>query len=102
MAMGENLGGGSATFFGRGLVPIYLHTKWHLDPCSHLAATDMAENWGLWPFGAGDLGPHLTQCGQGRGLYVHANLRCFILIRPTVWPQYPTLQKGQTDNGLLA
>jgi len=27
-----------------------------------------AENWGLCPFGAGELGPSLTQCGQGRGL----------------------------------
>ena len=28
-----------------------------------------AANWGeLWPFGEGDLGPHLTECGQGRGL----------------------------------
>jgi len=28
-----------------------------------------AENWGeLCPFGEGVLGPHLTQCGQGRGL----------------------------------
>jgi len=27
-----------------------------------------AENWGLCPFWGGDLGPHLTHCGQGRGL----------------------------------
>jgi len=29
-----------------------------------------AENWGgrLCPFEGGELGPHLTQCGQGRGL----------------------------------
>jgi len=26
------------------------------------------ENWGLFSFGGGELGPHLTQCGQGRGL----------------------------------
>jgi len=29
---------------GRG---IYLPTKWHRDPSSRLAPTDMAENWGL-------------------------------------------------------
>jgi len=30
-----------------------------------------AENWvGMCPFGGGELGPHLTQCGQGRGLPV--------------------------------
>jgi len=28
----------------------------------------LAENWGLCPFGEGELGPHLTECGQGRGL----------------------------------
>jgi len=42
--------GGSAPFLGRELGPYlttvawaeaYLHTKWHLDPSSHLAATDM-------------------------------------------------------------
>jgi len=27
-----------------------------------------AENWGLCPFGGGDLGHHRTQCGNGRGL----------------------------------
>jgi len=27
-----------------------------------------AENGGLCPFGGGELGPHLTQCGQGQGL----------------------------------
>jgi len=26
------------------------------------------ENWGWWHFGEGDLGPHLTPCGLGRGL----------------------------------
>jgi len=30
-----------------------------------------AENWGLYPLGEGKLGPHLTQCGQSRGLYLH-------------------------------
>jgi len=27
-----------------------------------------AENWGVVPLAKGDLGPYLTQCGQGRGL----------------------------------
>ena len=27
-----------------------------------------AEGWGLCAFGGGELGPHVTQCGQGRGL----------------------------------
>jgi len=61
----------------RGLPP----TNWHLDPCSHSAATDMGRKLvGLCPFGSlggeggctpleeGELGPSLTQCGQGRVL----------------------------------
>jgi len=28
-----------------------------------------AENWGLYPFGKGELGAHLIQCVQGRGLH---------------------------------
>jgi len=64
---------------------VYLHTKWNLDLCSHLAATDMGRKlaavalWGevagspsnsLWP------GPRPT-C-----------MSSFILIRHAVWPQY--------------
>jgi len=69
--------GGSVPFSGSG-VPIqhkvalaeaYLHTKWHLDPCSHLTATDMAQKLrGCAPSAEGELGSHLTQCRQGRGL----------------------------------
>jgi len=29
-----------------------------------------AENWGLCPFWGRELGLHLTQCGQGPGLYL--------------------------------
>ena len=43
-----------------------LHTKWHLDSCSHMSATDMGRKLGCAPLGKGELGPHLTQCGQGR------------------------------------
>jgi len=39
----------------------------------------------LYPFPwEGELGPHLTQCGLGEA-YLHTS---FILIYPTVWPQY--------------
>ena len=44
------------------------------------------------PFGEGQRGPHLTQCGQG--------MPSFILIRKTVWPQCTNVtdrQTGQTD-----
>jgi len=52
-------------------VEAYLRTKWHLDPTSHLAATGrhMGQKLGgCAPLGEVELGPHLTQCGQGRGL----------------------------------
>ena len=40
----------------------------------------------------GDMSPHLTQCGLGRG-----SMRSFILIHPTVWPQYSNV----TESGEL-
>jgi len=44
----------------------YLHVKWKLDLCSHLAAMDMGRKLGgCAPLGEGELGPYLTQCGQG-------------------------------------
>ena len=59
----------------------YLRTKWHLDPSSRLATIDMGQKvggtntgrklgvWvGLCPLFGGELGPHLTQSGLGRGL----------------------------------
>jgi len=47
---------------------VYLHTKWHLNPSSHLATTDMCRKLGgCAPLEEGELGSHLTQCGQGRG-----------------------------------
>jgi len=62
-----------------------------------------AENWGCAPLGEGELGPHLTQCGQGRGLPA-----CQVSswsIQP-FGHNTPTSQTGQsqirqTDNGLI-
>jgi len=46
----------------------YLHTKWHLDASSRLATIKMGRKLGaLPPFWGGELGPHLTQCGQDQG-----------------------------------
>ena len=49
---------------------VYLHTKWHLDPCSRLSTIDMGRK--LWVlcllFWEGELGPHLTRCDKGGGL----------------------------------
>jgi len=45
------------------------HTKCYLDPCSRLAATHGPKiGGGCAPLGQGELGPHLTQCGQRRNL----------------------------------
>jgi len=47
-------------------------------------------------------GPHLTQCGLGRG---PTSIPSGIWIHPNVWPQYTNVtdrQTGQTDNGPLA
>jgi len=47
----------------------YLRTKWHLNPSSRLATTYVGRKmWDCASFLEGELGPHLTQCGQGRGL----------------------------------
>ena len=47
---------------------IYLCTKWHLDPSSHLATTDIGKKLGglCYFFWGGQLGPHVTQCGRGQ------------------------------------
>jgi len=47
----------------------YLHTKWLLDPSSRLATMDIGRKLGNGvPLFTGELGPHVTQCGLGRGL----------------------------------
>jgi len=48
----------------------YLPTKWHLDPSSRLATTDMGRKLGgcCAAFFVGELRSHLIQCGMGRGL----------------------------------
>jgi len=71
----ENWEEGSAPFWKGGWVSIkhnviwaeaYFHTKWHLDPCSHLATTDMGRKLrGCALLGEGEVGPNLTQCVRG-------------------------------------
>jgi len=56
--------------------------------------------------GEGELGPHLTQCDQGRGLPACQYAK-FHLDRQTIWPQYTNVtdrtgQTDRTDNGLIA
>jgi len=133
--------------WGRGL-----RTKWHLDLSSRLATIDIGRKLGGGApfFGRGSWGPHLSQCGLGRGLptcqvpswsiqpFGHNRhgpkivglcpfwgggagspsntmwpgsrptcLPSFILIHPTVWPQYTNVtdrpdRTEQTDSGLIA
>jgi len=77
-------------------VEVYLRTKWHLDPSSRLATADMAENWGLCPFWGGELGPHLTHCGQGQGLHP-LHTKFYLESIQSFGHNTPTLQTGQTD-----
>ena len=73
----------------------YLHTKWHLDPSSHLAATDMGRKLrGVVPLWRRGSWSHLTQCGQGRGLPACQVSSWFI---QPFGHDTPTLQTGQTD-----
>jgi len=55
----------SRLYYSVAWADVYPRTKWHLNPSSRLVTTDMNR---CAPFGEGDLGPHLTQCGRGRGL----------------------------------
>jgi len=77
----------------------YLPSKWHLDPSSRLATTDMGQKWGICPFGAAE-SPSNTMRPRPRP----TSMPGFILIDPTVWPQYTNVKDGQTgqDNGPTA
>jgi len=89
------LGGGSAPFLGRGAEsPSNTKSVWSRPNAIprgilvHAAIWPQqiwAENWGLCPFGGGELGSHLTQCVRGRGL--RACQLSFVLIHPAAWPQ---------------
>ena len=63
----------------------YLRTKWHLDQSSHLATTDMGRKLEGVPFGGGaGRSPSNTMWPGPRPTCMPS----FILIHPTVWPQY--------------
>jgi len=81
--------------FGLGrCLPPHQVASWSIQPFDH--NRHGPKIGGLCPFGGGELGPNLTQCGQGRGL---AACQVFILIHPTAWSQYTkvTDRIGQTD-----
>jgi len=109
--MGRKFGGGlRSLFWERGAVfpcntkspraEAYLHTKWNLDLCSHLAATDMGRKLGegLCPFeGRGGGSPSNTMLPGPSPTC----LPSFILIRQTVRPQYTNVT-DRTDNDPIA
>ena len=84
----------------------YLHTKWNLDLWSHLAATDMGRKMGAVPLLGGELGPHLMQCGQGRGLpscqVLSWSVKPFDHKYTNVTDRQTDRQDRQTDNGPIA
>jgi len=59
------------------------------------ARAKWAQTWGAAvPIGTGELSPHLTQCGLGRGLPPYQAASWFI---QPFGHNTPTLQTGQTD-----
>jgi len=65
---GAPLGGDGSPFNNVARTEAYLRTKWYLGPYSRLATIDMGRKVGAAVVLFGELGPHLTQCGLGRGL----------------------------------
>ena len=61
----------------------YLRTKWHLDPSSRFATTDMGRNLGTVPLGGGAVSASNTMLPRPRPTIVPSG----ILINPAVWPQ---------------
>jgi len=78
----------------------YVRAKWHLDPSSRLATTDMDRKLGSVPLLAGGAntmwpGPRPTSVSS------------LILIHATVWPQYTNVtdtqdRRERQDNGPIA
>ena len=69
----------------------YLRTKWHLNPPSRFATTDMGRKVGegAVPLGV-ELGPHLTLLPGPRPTVIPSGM----LIRPAVWPQQTWAKNG--------
>jgi len=90
--MGRKMGGAAVPMFGHSWATIchnvawaeaYLRTKWHLDPSSRLATTDMGQKLGLCPFFGGARSSYNTMSPGPSPTCVPSG----ILIHPTVWPQ---------------
>jgi len=70
----------------------YLPTKWHLDPSSRLATTEVGRKLGVCPLGEGVMGAHLTRCRLGRGLPLYqveaSTLHPHVMNVPSTRPTY--------------
>ena len=89
--IGRKLWGGAES-------PSKTMSQWHLNPSSRLATTDMGKNWGLCPFwNGGARSPSNTMWHGARPISVSS----FILIHPTVLPQYANVTDRQ-DNAAIA
>ena len=92
-----------ATWYGGRPRKAYVHTKWHLDPSSCLATIDMGL-WAVPPFCGGGAGSPSSTMWPGTR---PTGVLSFILIRPTVWPQYTNVtdrtdRQTGPDNGPIA
>ena len=82
-------------------VKAYLHTNWHLDPSSQLATINMGQKVcsGAVLLFQREVGPHLTQCGEARGLPAYQvsfwSIQLFGYNTPTLQDRTDT-QTGQT------
>jgi len=76
----------------RSLLP---YTKWHLNPCSHLATIDMGRKLGGHSqFWGGEAGSSSNTMWPGTR---PTSVPSFMLIHQTVWPQYTNVTDRQTD-----
>ena len=66
------------------LAEVYLHIKWHFDPCSRLATIDMGEKLvGAVPFFWESWVPSNTKSPGTRPTFIPSG----ILVHPAIWPQ---------------
>jgi len=72
----------------------YLRTKWHLNLSSHLAITNMGRKLWAVPLWGGVAGSPFNTMWPGPRPSCVPN---FMLIRPTVWPQYTNFTERQAD-----
>jgi len=89
--------GPHVTQYGMAWAEAYPRTKWHLDPYGRFATTDMGRKLGAVSLLGGEAGSPSNSMWPGPS---------FILIHPTVWPQYTNVTDRQTDrqtdDGLIA